>query len=115
MKYHRKLIKNPVEIQKKFQKNINGNQFQSSWNFNEIPVKISKKHKWKSSKNLNNLKFQWYTNGNPLDIQLKFQWNKNGIPLEIQLEFNSNINGIPVGSMCSKFNDKPMEILMKCQ
>ena len=47
----------------------------------------------------NSLKFQWYINGNPLDIQLKFQWNENGIPLEIQLEFNSNFNGIPVGSI----------------
>ena len=57
MKDQGKLIENPVEIQNKFQRNINGNQF-------SIPVQIPKKHKWKSIANLvkismkNNLKFQ---------------------------------------------------------
>ena len=45
MKDQGKLIKNPVEIQNKFQRNINGNQF-------SIPVQIPKKYKWKSIANL---------------------------------------------------------------
>ena len=88
MKYQWKSIGNPVKIEPKFKCNINGNPFQSSWNFNEIPVQISKKRQLKS-------------NGYPVENSMKYKWKSIGNPVV----FNSNFNGIPVGSIVN-----PVEI-----
>ena len=59
----------------------------NSWNNNGNGVVIS-------------MNICWYFNETLMEnhcIQLKIQWNTHGNPLEIQLDYNSNFNGIPVG------------------
>ena len=79
-----KLIQNPVEIQKKFL----WIYFKSSWNFNEIPAYIIKKHQWKSIGNFNEKQ---------LDISMIYQWKSMGYSVEMSMKYKCKSIGNPVG------------------
>ena len=65
----------------------------SSWNFNDISMKISMKCLLKLIGNPVEIstKYQLKCNGNPLEIKLNYQWNTNGNSMKTQLKFNKKI------------------------
>ena len=93
-----KLNKIPMEI-----------YLESSLNFNEIHVKILMKYWLKSI--WNPVDFQWNTNRNPFKIQLKFnrnmkcQWKSVGNPVEISIKYHWKSIGNQ-GKISMKFQSK---------
>ena len=105
----KEFIENPVEIQWKFQWNINGNPFYSSWNFNEKPVLISKKHQWNSIGHPVEIstKYQWKSIWNWVSNSMKYWWKSIGNPVKIHLEIKLEmeiVNSIGNGNGHLKFN-----------